>query len=304
VRSIVPAGSHADSASQSAVPYPDGMAMYEWMDPGPLTEPVLIVAFDGWVNAGDAGTAAAGVIAAGGTTAARFAGDALYDYRANRPTITFVEGVMDDIEWPETTLTHVEHGGRDLLVLAGAEPNWNWQQLGVEVAELASRLGVVEQVSLGGIPWAVPHTRPVRTIVTSSDPSRVDPDDDHPEGRLQVPGAVVTAIGHAVASTGIPTIGFWARVPHYIGTTHHAAALALVERVGLHLGIEFFVGDLVAAAAEQLVQLDSIAEGRPQIQALVEQLETLVDDQDAVSGEDLAAEIERYLRDQDDSSPN
>lgn len=278
------------------------MALYEWIDPGDLAEPVLIVAFDGWVNAGDAGTRAARVIAAGGSTAARFSSDLLYDYRANRPIVTFIEGVMGDVEWPEATITHVVHGGRDLLVLTGAEPNWNWQRLGRDVAELARRIGVIEQVSLGGIPWAAAHTRPVGTIVTSSDPSRVDPDDAHPEGRLQVPGAAVTAIGHHLAEAGIPHIGFWARVPHYIGTTHHASALALVERVALHLSIPLPEADLVAQAAEQVKQLDAIAESRPQVQALVDQLETLADQQEGISGEDLAAEIEHYLRERDDGS--
>ncbi len=265
-----------------------------------LVAPVMIVAFDGWVNAGEAGTRAAEVIAAGGDTVATFDGDALFDYRANRPQVTFEEGVMESIEWPEMVLRLAQHGGRDLLVLSGTEPNWNWQRFAGEVAELAAKLGVVEHISLGGIPWAAPHTRPVSTIVTASDRSRVDPDDDHPEGRLVVPGAAVSAVAHAVAATGIPTIGFWARVPHYLGTVHHAAALALVDRLAIHLGVPLPVAELTEEAAEQSRQLDAIAEGRPEVRALIEQLEGLVEQRE-VSGEDLAAEIERYLRDQDDT---
>ncbi len=273
--------------------------MYDWTEPGILAAPVLIVAFDGWVNAGDAGTLAASVIAAGGAPIARFDPDQLYDYRASRPTVTFVEGVMEQIEWPQMTLAHVSHAGRDVLVLHGTEPNWRWQRLGAEIADIARRLDVVEHISLGGIPWAAPHTRPVTTIVTASDRSRVDPDAAHPEGRLEVPGAAVSAVAHAVAATGVPTVGFWARVPHYIGTAHYAAALALIERVGVHLGIEFPVGDLVTDAADQMEQLNAISDGRPQIKALVEQLETLVDQEEGVSGEELAGEIERFLREQD-----
>lgn len=276
------------------------MPLFELSDTGSLVAPVLIAAFDGWVNAGDAGTRAAEVIASNGRTVATFDSDALFDYRANRPQVVFMEGVMDDIAWPEMTLRHAAHGGRDLLVLAGTEPNWHWQQLSSAIADLAVRLGVVEHISLGGIPWAAPHTRPVTTIVTASDPSRVDPDDDHPEGRLVVPGAAVTAIAHAVAGAGIPTIGFWARVPHYLGTVHHAAALALVDRLAVHLGVPLPVATLTEEAAEQSKQLDAIAESRPEVQALIDQLEGLSDQQE-VSGEDLAAEIERYLRDQDET---
>ncbi|HSF84800.1 MAG TPA: PAC2 family protein [Acidimicrobiia bacterium] len=276
------------------------MVLYELRDTGPLAAPVLIVAFDGWVNAGDAGTRAAEVIASGGETVATFSSDALFDYRANRPQVTFMEGVMEDIAWPEMSLRRAEHGGRDLLVLTGTEPNWNWQRLGQEVSELALRLGVVEHISLGGIPWAAPHTRPVSTIVTASDRSRVDPDDDHPEGRLVVPGAAVTAVAHAVAATGIPTVGFWARVPHYLGSVHHAAALALVDRLAIHLGVPLPVATLTEEAAEQTQQLDAIADGRPEVKNLIEQLEGLSDQQET-SGEELAAEIERYLRDQDET---
>lgn len=280
--------------------YPGHMALFELHDPGPLVSPVLIGAFDGWVNAGEAGTRAAEVISAGGDLFASFEADALYDYRANRPTVEFLEGVMERIIWPELTIRHVRHGGRDLLLLAGAEPNWNWQRLADELAQLAVQLGTIEYISLGGIPWAAPHTRPVSTIVTSSDRSRIDPDDDHAIGLLQVPGAAVNAVAHAVAAKGIPTVGFWARVPHYIGTTHHAAALALVERTSLHLGIHVTTLDIEAAALDQLEQLNAIADERPQIKALVEQLETLADQRDEVDGETLAGEIERFLREQDD----
>jgi predicted ATP-grasp superfamily ATP-dependent carboligase len=277
--------------------------MYEWIDPGPLDDPVLIVAFDGWVNAGEAGTRAAEVIADGGDIVAAFDSDALYDFRANRPTVTFVEGVMESVAWPSMDLVHVAHDGRDILVLAGVEPNWHWQQLATSIAELAHEIGVTQQISLGGIPWAAPHTRPVRTIVTSSDRARLDPADDHPEGRLQVPGAAVNIVAGEIAARGIPSTGFWARVPHYIGTTHHASALALLDRVSLHLGVALQTDELVAEADQQLGQLDAIADARPQVKALVEQLETLLDQQDEVSGEDLAAEIERFLRDRDDSNP-
>jgi hypothetical protein len=275
------------------------MALYALDEFGTLVHPVLVVAFDGWVNAGEAGTTAAEAIAEGGDVIARFDSDSLYDYRAVRPTVDFLEGVMSEIEWPEMMLRRRGHGGRDFIVLTGIEPNWQWQALAGDIAELAIRLGIEEHVSLGGIPWAAPHTRPVTTIVTASDRARLDPSGEHPHGLLRVPGSAVSIVEHAVASQGIPTMGFWARVPHYIGAAYPAAAIALVEQVATHLGVDLPLGELPNVALEQAEQLDGVAAGRPEVQAMVEQLETLVDQQGAVSGEDLAAEIERYLRERD-----
>lgn len=278
------------------------MSLYVLDDPGALVRPALIVALDGWVNAGEAGTTAAATIAGEGDVIARFDSDALYDYRATRPTVDFLEGVMSDVAWPEMTLTRTAHPTRDLLVLTGIEPNWSWQRFAREIAELAKTLDVEEHVSLGGIPWAAPHTRPVTTIVTASDRDRLDPGDEHPQGLLRVPGSAVSIVEHAVAGAGIPSTGFWARVPHYIGATYHAAAIALLERVTAHLSVEFDLGNLTQAAMEQSDQLDSVADGRPDVKAMVEQLETLVDQQGVVSGEELAAEIERFLRERDADS--
>lgn len=272
------------------------MALYDLEDPGPLDDPVLIVAFEGWVSAGSAGTGTAEYIAGEGRIVARFDADALFDYRANRPTIDFLQGVVRDIHWPELVLRHTVVEGRDLMVLSGTEPNWNWQRLGGEVGELAKKLGIVEHISLGGIPWAIPHTRPTTIITTASDESRIPDGSDRPEGLLRAPGAAVSIVEEYVRKTGIPTMGFWARVPHYVGTTYYPAVLALVERVRRHLGVPIPLGELLEDADRQRQQLDAIIEKQPSAQAIVEQLESLTDDAEAVSGEELAAEIERFLR--------
>lgn len=274
--------------------------MYELLRVEPFDSPVLIVAFDGWVNAGSAGTMAASILADEGPVVARFHSDSLFDYRQSRPSLDFVEGVITRVMWPEVVVRHRPLNGRDLLVMSGPEPNWNWQQLSQQSGELAGRLGVVEEISVGGIPWAAPHTRPVTVITTASDRTRLSPDDERPEGLLRVPASAVSVVEHGVAGNGIPTMGYWARVPHYVGTTYFPAAIALVERIALHLGLEVPLSRLHAEAAEQSVQLDAITEARPEVKALVAELEELADTQGVVSGEDLAAEIERYLRQQGD----
>ncbi len=275
------------------------MAILEYDDPGPLTAPVLVASFDGWVNAGNAGTAAAEHLMGDGSIVGRFDTDELFDYRASRPTALFEEGVLEAVEYPDVVLVHREAGGRDLLVLTGIEPNWRWRQLGREVASLAADVGVVEYLSLGGIPWAIPHTRLTSMIETSTQRDVLSPEADHPEGVLRAPASVMSVLEWSVAERDIPTRGFWARVPHYVGATYWPAAVALVERVTTHLGISVPYAELVDNAAEQRGRLDEILEGQPEVRAIVERLEALNPDE-APSGEELAAEIERFLQQRDD----
>jgi hypothetical protein len=267
--------------------------------PSPLSAPVLIVAFDGWVSAGGAGTATADHLAGDAEASIVFDSDLLYDYRVNRPTLDFVDGIMADLAWPETTIRVADGGTRDLLILTGPEPNWGWQRFGDEVAEIATGAGVVQQVSLGGIPWAAPHTRPTAVVTTASRADLVAHGPNFPEGLLRVPASAASVVERAVAGRGIPTVGFWARVPHYVGGVYQPAVLDLVERVSSHLGIEVPLGALVDDAAEQRRQLDEALEDQPAISQVVTQLEELYDSAGEVaSGEEIAAEIERYLRDQ------
>ncbi len=272
------------------------MAIYELNDPGDLIAPVMIAALDGWVNAGNVGTETAQHIAADGETIARFDPDSLYDFRVNRPALTFVSGVTESIEWPELKLVRAKTSGRDVLVLTGTEPNWHWQLLGRSVADLSAELGIVEHVSLGGIPSAAPHTRPTRLVTTASRPELISEDEQLPGGVLRVPGAAVSILESYVVDQGIPAVGFWAQVPHYVGGTYYPGVVTLVERFARHSGIPISLGQLVDDAAEQRRQLDQILEAQPQTREYVEQLETVVDAQSEMpTGEEIAAEIERFL---------
>ena len=272
--------------------------MYELVDHPDLTAPALIAAFDGWVSAGAAGTATADHVAADGPVIARFSSDELFDFRVNRPALEFREGVLQDVTWPEIAIRHRVVDDRDLLVMTGPEPNWHWQAFGEAVADLAGDLGIVEQISLGGIPWAAPHTRPTIVITTSSRTDLLGDDANIPDGLLRVPASMVSVVGHALAGRGIPTVGLWARVPHYVGGVYHPAVVTLVERLSRHLGVRLPLGSLVDDAADQRRQLDAAVEEQEGVGEVVTQLETLYDDGGEVaSGEEIAAEIERYLRD-------
>ena len=283
----------ADAPSLYAV------TLYDMEDLGSLTAPVFITAFEGWVSAGSAGTVAADHLAGDADVVARFDTDELVDYRANRPSIDIHDGVPGAIQWPDISLRHQTLGGRDLLILTGPEPDRLWKRLSHEVAELVLDLGVEQYLSLGGIPWAAAHTRPTALVMTASKPDLID-EGAHLEGIVRVPAAAATVIAKRVMDSGVPTFGFFARVPHYVAGTYYPAVVALVERVGSHLGISAPSGQLVDEAAEQRRRLDEAIEDQPQAQAIVKRLEDLADSQGEVSGAELAAEIERYLEQQAD----
>lgn len=279
--------------------------MYELLEHPDLTAPALITAFDGWVSAGAAGTATADHIAGDGPVIARFDSDALFDYRVHRPALTFQDGVVTDIDWPEVIVRHRRIDDRDLLILTGPEPNWHWQAFGAATADLATELGVVELISLGGIPWAAPHTRPTIVVTTSSRPELLGEDANLPQGQLRVPASIVSTLGSTVSERGIPMVGLWARVPHYVGGTYHPAVVTLVERLSLHLGVRIHLGSLLDDASAQRAQLDEAVQEQDGVADVVSQLETLYDSGGEVaSGEEIAAEIERFLRDAGpDNSP-
>jgi hypothetical protein len=271
--------------------------MYEIRDLGPLTAPLLVAAFEGWVSAGSVGTEAAVHIAGDNPVAIAFDSDALYDYRVTRPTVDFLEGTMQQIEWPGLSIRHRRIDDRDILVLTGVEPNWRWKEFGSAVADLAGSLGVVELVSMGGIPWAAPHTRPTTILTTASRRDLIAEDENYPEGPLRVPAAAVNVVERCLVDQGIPAVGFWARVPHYVGGTYYPGVVSIVERVSRHAGVAIPLGSLVDDAADQRRRLDAAIAERPEAIALVERLEALADAQGEVaSGEQIAAEIERFLR--------
>jgi proteasome assembly chaperone (PAC2) family protein len=275
------------------------VAVYELLSEPVLRAPVLIASLTGWVDAGAAGTSAAEHIANGAPTIVRFDPDALYDFRSQRPMLDIVDGTMKEMTWPEMIVRHVPVGERDVLVLTGQEPDIGWRAFTAAVVELSARLGVVSSVSLGAIPAAVPHTRPTPVLATASRRDLLEDGDRLPEGLLRVPGSALNLVEFTLGTQGIPSVGFWAQVPHYISGPYPAAAAALTERVGRHLGVDIPIGPLVEAAQRQREQLDELVEAQPETRAHIERLEQLLPDiTNMPSGESIAAEIERYLRDQ------
>ena len=274
-----------------------GMALYRLNGEPRLEAPVLVTAFDGWVDAASAATTAANHVADDGEQIAVFDADQLIDYRARRPVLDIVDGDLKSLSWPQITVRSVRAGARDVVVLTGPEPDFRWHELSDAVLDLVMRLGVVESVTLGSLGLAVPHTRPTQITATSSRPELLGPDDQRTEGLLRVPAAAVSVIEMNLRDHGIPTIGFFAQTPHYVSATYAPAVLALLERLGRHLDVVLPLGSLPADATSQREQLDHIVEERPEIKEYVERLEAAFQPGWSIpTADELGAEIERFLR--------
>jgi hypothetical protein len=280
--------------------YPCSVALARITEPKePLIAPAIVAAFDSWIDAAGASTDAATRIAGEGERVASFLPDLLYDYRSRRPVLDIVDGMPSELVWPDLTITRTRVGERDLLVFRGPEPDFRWQEIGREMIDLALRLGVVEWVSLGSIPAAVPHTRPVPILATASKPGLLHGGEHQgPDGLLRVPAAALSAIEMAVSEGGIPTVGFYAQVPHYVGGTFPAATIALLEHAGRHLGVTFRLESLPDEAAATKARIDEAVADDEESRAYVAKLEAISGEEGLPSGDELASEIERFLRGQ------
>lgn len=264
-----------------------------------LDGPIVIAATDGWVDAGSAATNALAVLADGATLVATFDADQLYDYRSRRPTLEIRDGRLSSLAWPELVLRHARFPERDLLILTGAEPDDRWHALADAMVELMGRLDVRGWISLGAIPAAVPHTRPVPILGTESSPGLLRGDvQAGPTGLLRVPAAALSMLEMAAAAGGIPAVGYFAQIPHYVTGPYATAAVALLRAVERHLDVELPRGALSDESRALRVRLDAAAAADENTRAYVERLETMVDESRQPEGDDLITEIERFLRDQ------
>ena len=283
------------------------MSLYTLADDLPdLRDAVLVASFDGWVDAAEAASGAVSHVAGHGRLLATFDPDALFDYRSRRPILDVNDGRLSELSWPDLTIRHARAGERDLLVFSGAEPDLRWRELAGDVAELAGRLGVTQWISLGAVPAAVPHTRPVPVLATASrDGLLAAGETQGPEGLLRVPSAAISALEMAVSTAGTPAVGFFAQVPPYASVGYAAASIALLDRLGGHLGVAFDVDALVAEEREQRARYDAAMTGDAIQRETVSRLEEMVGDAAAErlpSGDELAREIQRFLNDRPDEA--
>jgi hypothetical protein len=273
--------------------------------------PVLVVALEGWVDAGlGADGAVSALLAAGPTEAvATFDGESLVDQRARRPVAHINHGVNEGLTWPTIQVRlGTDRAGADVCYLVGPEPDFRWRAFVSDVVELARALGVRMAVGLGAFPAPAPHTRPIRLAATAPPESaELVPRVGVVQGEIDVPSGVWGAIELALGTAGIPTVGLWARVPHYVaGMAFPAASAALLDGLAAVAGLSIDTAALHTAADSSRRQVDELIAKSSEHSQLVHQLERNLDATEGnplevgqiPTGDELADELERYLRDE------
>jgi len=278
-----------------------------WQDRPHLRRPVLVAAFEGWNDAADAASTAARYLR-DRWSARPFASidpEEFYDFTSTRPQARLINGITRKIVWPVNELSAAALPGTvgDVVVLLGHEPQLKWRTFSDQVVQVATELGVELVVILGALLADVAHTRPVRVTGTAADAElvrRLGLGRSTYEG----PTGIVGVLHDALSRASLPSASLWAAVPHYVAsTTSPKAALALVERTIELLGSSIVTADLQVAAADYERQVSEVVAADEDVSAYVRRLEASADEDDVadmetVTGDALADELERYLRDQ------
>jgi hypothetical protein len=280
--------------------------LYEVLDQPDLDSPVLLVVLKGWVDAGAGAEAAMEVLAdtLERRTVARFDPDRLLDWRARRPIMRIEDGVLAELRYDTTELwSATDEAGNDLLVLQGDEPDQSWLTFVREVSDLVLGLGVRMMVGLGAYPTPFPHTRDPLLACSASSPDLAG--QGFVRASVEVPTGIQGMLERELARRGVPSIGLWAQVPHYVSAMPYpAAGAALLEGAGRVAGLSLPLGELPELARQTRQRIDELIAANPEHVAMVQQLEAQADElstavrMSATSGDELAAELERFLRDQ------
>jgi proteasome assembly chaperone (PAC2) family protein len=273
-----------------------------------LRNPVMIIAFRGWNDGGQGASLAAGFLAKA-WDADRFAEidpEGFYDFQATRPHVSLDEGMTRRIDWPENAFYHAPVPGadRDAVLMLGIEPNLRWRTFSSEVIGLARELGVELVITLGALLADVPHTRPAPVTASASDAKLIE--ELGLEGsRYEGPTGIVGVVHDACREAGLPSVSLWAAVPHYVSLAPSPrAALALCERLQGLIGGELDTAELQEASTSYAEQVSEAVATDAETAAYVEELERRVDtleaSEDLPSGDSIAAELTRYLREHDE----
>ena len=275
-----------------------------------LERPVLIAAFRGW-NDGGQGASLAGAYLAQAWAAEQFAeidSENFYDFQATRPMVSLVDGETRQIDWPENTFLHapLPGGGRDVILLLGVEPSLRWRTFCTHVADLATSFGVELVITLGSLLADVPHTRPAPVTGSATDPELIE-QLGLQASRYEGPTGIVGVLHDACGRAGLKSASLWAAVPHYVSLTPSPrAAKALVDRLAELLEADVDTAELDEAADAYSQQVSEAVAADAETSSYVEELERRVDElaaeENLPSGESIAAELTRYLRERENGT--
>ncbi len=284
----------------------------ELHDHPPLSSPVLIVALEGWI---DAGVAASGAMAAlldslDVAPYGSFETDELLDHRARRPTMPLVDGLVTELAWPAIEIgAAVDALGNHILLLHGAEPDHGWGRFCEAVTDLALDLDVRMIVGLGAYPAPTPHTRGCQLALTSPSLRLVETHTGFVRGTVDVPAGIQAALEMAAHEEGLEALSLWAQIPHYLsGMSYPLGSIALLDGIERVTGLTLPSNSLTEEASATRARIDQLVDGNSQHEEMVRQLEEAVDSLPATSeigslptGEELAAEFQEFLREQGNS---
>jgi len=263
-----------------------------------LRHPRVVAAFRGWNDAGGAASLAAGYLRSV-TDAERFAvidSEPFVDYQQTRPTVSMVDGDVRHVEWPVTEVFASQD--HDLMIVIGTEPNMRWRAFSDSIVDLARRYRSELVITMGALLADTPHTRPVPVSASASDPDLME---RHGLVRstYEGPTGIVGILHDSCSRAGLTSASLWAATPHYISAAPNPqAALALLERLSDLAGTPPGSAELERAASEYQLRVASAIADDPDVAGYVEQLEQAADRDDPPTGEELAADFERYLREQ------
>jgi proteasome assembly chaperone (PAC2) family protein len=283
------------------------MSAIQWSERPDLQRPLVVCAFKGWNDAGEAATAALGFLidSFDATEVARIDPEEFYDFTAVRPTVRLAEGRTRTIEWPENSFHAAQVSGaeHDLLLLQGVEPSLRWRQFTEIVADTARELDAHMVISLGALLADVPHSRPVPMTGIASDASLVERL-GYEGSTYEGPTGVVGVLHHACAAAGLSSVSLWASVPHYVAAAPNPkAALALIRSFEGVAGVAVEARDLEESAEDYERQVSAAVASDPEVKSFVERLEETLDEAETdvpperiPSAETIARDFQRFLR--------
>lgn len=287
-----------------------GMLSITPPDP-PLRDPIVVVAFRGWNDAASAASTTIATIAEqkGAESIGSVDPEEFYDFQVTRPIIDLT-GPDHTLTWPEVEISaiRIPDGPHDLITVVGGEPSMRWPTFCRLLLDGIEALGVTRFVTLGALLADVPHTRDVTLTVMTTQEGLLEGIDTRPPG-YRGPTGIVGVLHLLAAERGLEAVSLWAPTSHYAaGVVNHKAELALLEGVARVTGATFDTDEVRASAREFEEQVDQVVAADPRLQQLVEQLEQAadedrIDDADLPSGDELVAELERFLRERQDPPP-
>ena len=276
--------------------------------------PVLVTALDGFLDAGNASALASTYLIGetSGRVVASFEVDEFYDYRARRPPLTFVEDHYADYEAPRLVVRLMEDRlGSPYLLLSGPEPDIRWEAFAKAVRAVVQHFDVRLVVSMGSVPMAVPHTRPVQ-LTNHATAHRLLVQENVWRGEIRVPASAQSLVELRLGEWGHDAMGFVAHIPHYVAQFDYpSAAVTMLESVSMVTGLQWDLTDLESAAEAKTVEIAGQIADSDEVLDVVRGLEQqydafhrpendgdalpLAEERDLPTGEELGAEFERFL---------